>query len=57
MAAYLRDGYGAIRQPKFKCGCSEMLVFGVCGMRQNLYEFSLNRNRDLDDQIFDFLLP
>ena len=30
MAAYVRDGYGAFRQPKFKCGCCEMLAFRVC---------------------------
>ena len=34
MAAYARDGYGAFRQPKFECGCCEMLVFRVCGVRQ-----------------------
>ena len=28
MAAYLRDGYGAFRHPKFECGCCEMLVLG-----------------------------
>ena len=49
MAAYVRDGYGAFRQPKFECGCCEMLVFRVCGVRQNLYVFSLYRNPDLDD--------
>ena len=32
MAAYVRDGYGAFRQPKFECGCCEMLVFRVCGV-------------------------
>ena len=31
MAAYLRDRYGAFRQPKFECGCCEMLVVRVCG--------------------------
>ena len=36
MAAYVRDRYGAFRQPKFECGCCEMLVFRVCGARQNL---------------------
>ena len=41
MAVYVRDGYGAFRQPKFGCGCSEMLVLRVCGVRQNLYVFSL----------------
>ena len=35
MAAYVRDGYGAFRQPKFEWGCCEMLVFRVCGARQN----------------------
>ena len=56
MAAYVRDGYGAFRQPKFECGCCEMLVFRVCGMRQNLYVYSLYRNHDLHDRIFDYLL-
>ena len=37
VAANVRDGYGAFRQPKFDCGCCEMLVFRVCGVRQNLY--------------------
>ena len=56
MAAYVRDGYGAFRQPKFECGCCEMLVFRVCGVRQNLYVFSLYSNPDLDNRIFDCLL-
>ena len=56
MAAYVRDGYGAFRQPKFECGCCEILVFRVCGVRQNLYVFSLYRNPDLDDRMFDCLL-
>ena len=33
-----------------------MLVFKVCGVKQNLYVFSLYSNPDLDDPIFDFLL-
>ena len=37
MAAYVQDGYGAFRQPKFECGCCEMLVFRVCGAWQNFY--------------------
>ena len=52
MAAYVRDGFGAFRQPKFECGCCEMLVFRICGVRQNLYVYSLYRNPDLDDRIF-----
>ena len=33
-----------------------MLVFRVCGVRQYLYVYSLYRNPDLVDQIFDCLL-
>ena len=33
MAAYVRDGYGAIRLPEFECGCCEMLIFRVCSVR------------------------
>ena len=36
--------------------CCEMLVFRVCGVRQNLYVYSLYRNPDLDDRIFYCLL-
>ena len=56
MAAYVRDGYGAFRQPTFECGCCEMMVFRVFGVRQNLYVYSLYNNPDLDDRIFDCLL-
>ena len=48
MAAYVRDGYRAFGQSKFECGCCKMLVFKVCGMRQNLYVYSLYLNPDLD---------
>ena len=57
MTAYVRDGYIAFRQPKFECGCCEIMVFTVCGMRQNLYVFSLYRNPDLDYWIFDCMYP
>ena len=56
MAAYVRDGYGAFRQPKFECGCCEMLVFRVCGVRHNHYVYSLYRNPELDYPIFHCLL-
>ena len=36
MAAYVRDGYGAFCQPNFECGCCEMQIFRVYGVRQNL---------------------
>ena len=56
MAAYVRDGYGAFRQPKYECGCCEMLVVRVWGLRQNFYVYSLYRNPDQDDRIYDCLL-
>ena len=56
MAVYVRDGYGAFRQPKFECGCCEMLVVRVCGLRQNFYVYNLYRNPDQDDGIYDCLL-
>ena len=33
-----------------------MLVFRICGVRQNLYVYNLYHNPDLDDLIFDCLL-
>ena len=56
MAAYVRDLYGAFRQLKFECVCCEMLVVRVCGLRQNFYLYSLYRNLDQDDRIYDCLL-
>ena len=56
MAAYIRDGYRAFRQPKFEYGYCEILVFRICGVRQNLYVYSLYRNPCLDVRIFDCLL-
>ena len=52
----MQDGYGTFRQPMFESGCCKMLVFRVCGVRQNFHELSLYRNPDLDDRIFDCLL-
>ena len=56
MAGYVRDGFEAFCQPKFECGCCEMLFFRVYGVRQNLYVYILYRNIDLDDRILNYLL-
>ena len=42
--------------PNLSVVVAKMLVFRVCGMRQNLYVYSLYRNPDLDDRMFDGLL-
>ena len=41
MGAYVRNRYGAFSQPIFECGYSAMLLFRICGVRQNFYMFSL----------------
>ena len=51
MATYVRDGYGGFLQPKFECGCCEMLFSRVCGAIQNLNVFSLCHNPGLDDRV------
>ena len=56
MAAYVRNGYGEFRHPKFDCGFYEMLVFRVCGARQNFYLFSWYHVPDHDDRIYEYLL-
>ena len=56
IAAYVLDGYVAFHQPKLEGGCCEMLVIRVGGVRQNLVVFSLYRNTDLDNRIFDCLV-
>ena len=42
--------------PSQECDCCEMLVFMVCGVRQNIYVCSLYCNPDLDNPIFYCLL-
>ena len=55
VSAYIRDEYGAFRQPKFECGCCEMLILGfVVYDRTNMC--CLYRNSDQDDRIFYCLL-
>ena len=45
------------RKSKFECGCCEMLIIRVCGVRQNLYVCVQSLpHPDLDDQIFYCLL-
>ena len=51
MAAYVQ----MVTEHFANCGRCEMLAFGVCGVRRNVYVFSLYHNPDLDDRIFDCL--
>ena len=56
MAAYVRDRYGAVHQPRFECGCCEMLVFRVYDASQHFYVFNLYHNTDQEDLIYECLL-
>ena len=53
LTAFVRDGYGEFRQPKFECGCYEVLVFRVCSAKQNFYVFSLYLNPDIFNRIYN----
>ena len=56
MAAYIRKDFPACRQTSYECKCHEIQVFKVCGRTNNFYLFSVYRNPDADDSIFDCLL-
>ena len=56
MAAYIRKDFPASRKANYECRCHEVQVFKVCGKTNNFYLFSVYRNPDADDSIFDCLL-
>lgn len=56
MAVYVRDGFSASLASSYSCNCCEMQIVRVCGGRMNFYVFSLYRNPDIDDHIFDCLV-
>ena len=56
MAAYIRKGFSASRKPDYECDCHDVLVLKVCDKHSNFYLFSIYRNPDADDEIFDCLL-
>ena len=56
MAVYVRKGYPASRKACYECPCHEIVVMKVCGRHSNFYLFSIYRNPDANDAIFDCLL-
>ena len=56
MAVYIRSGCSASHKATFECGCHEVQIIKVCGKHNNFYLFSVYRNPDADDGIFDCLL-
>ena len=55
MAAYIRKDFPASHKTNYECRCHEVQVFKVCGKTNNFYLFSIYRNPDADDSIFDCL--
>ena len=55
MALYVRSDFSAMHKTAFECKCHETQVFKVSGKHNNFYIFSLYRNPDLDDSIYDCL--
>ena len=56
MAIYIRSSFNATRCTRFECGCHEIMIVKVCSRFNNFYIFSIYRNPDLDDVIYDCLL-
>ena len=56
MAVYIRNGFSASRKTNYECNCLEVLVVKVCGRHSNFYLFSIYRNPDANDDIYDCLL-
>ena len=55
MAAYIRNGVPASRKTCYECQCHEVMVLKVCGKHNNFYLFSIYRNPDANDGIYDCL--
>ena len=56
MCVYTRVGFNASRCSKYECKCHETMVVRVCSRFNNFYIFSLYRNPDSDDSIYDCLM-
>ena len=56
MALYIRNDFSATNQKSYECSCHEMQIVKVCGRHSNFYIFSIYRNPDASDSIYDCLL-
>ena len=56
MALYIRKDFPSFRKANFECRCHEVQVLKVSGKTNNFYLFSIYRNPDADDSIYDCLL-
>ena len=56
LCVYTRAGFSTSRFNKYECGCHEIMVVRVCSRFNNFYIFSIYRNPNSDDSIYDCLL-
>ena len=56
LATYIRSGFSATIKKNHICNCHEIQLIRVCSRSNNFYIFSIYRNPDLDDSIYDCLL-
>lgn len=56
MSVYIRSGYTAQHLSKFNCHCHEMQLIKVSSKYNNHYIFSLYRNPDANNDLYDCLL-
>ena len=56
LALYIRNDFSAMNQKRYECNCHEIQIVKVCGGHSNFYIFSVYRNPDANDTIFDCLL-
>ena len=53
---YLKSGFVATHASAFECGCHEVVIVKVTSRFNNFYIFSIYRNPNLDNSIYDCLL-
>ena len=56
LAIYIRSGFSASVKSDSKCSCHEVQLVKICSKSNNFYIFSIYRNPDLDNSIYDCLL-
>lgn len=56
MCVYIRSGFNACRLTSIECKCHEIILLKITSKYNNFYLFSVYRNPDLDNSIYDCLL-
>ena len=56
LAVYIKSGYSASVVGDMVCKCHEIQLVRLCSRSNNFYIFSVYRNPDLDDSIYDCLM-